>query len=256
MYLMYADESGDTGLDNSPTRYFILSALVLHELPWRRFLDDIIEFRRQLRRTKGLKLRDEIHASRFITGGAKLSLNIPRHERVEILKECIRWCSRQPDSSIINIVVDKAKRPTIDVFELAWTALVQRFENTIRHHNFPGPANPDDRGLLIPDHTDDRKLQILVRKMRRYNPVPNIRTVFGGGSRNLTLNYVVEDPFFKSSDESFFHQMVDVVSYVVRQLYEPNKYFSKKAGKKVFYQLDPVLCKHASANHPYGIVEL
>ena len=31
MYLMYIDESGDTGTNNSPTQYFVLSAIVIHE---------------------------------------------------------------------------------------------------------------------------------------------------------------------------------------------------------------------------------
>ena len=32
MYLMYVDESGDSGLVNSPTRYFVLTGMVVHEL--------------------------------------------------------------------------------------------------------------------------------------------------------------------------------------------------------------------------------
>ena len=34
MYLMYVDESGDVGMVNSPSRYFVLVGLVLHELRW------------------------------------------------------------------------------------------------------------------------------------------------------------------------------------------------------------------------------
>lgn len=31
MYFMYVDESGDPGMLVSPTRYFVLSGLVVHE---------------------------------------------------------------------------------------------------------------------------------------------------------------------------------------------------------------------------------
>lgn len=55
---MYVDESSDTGIVNSPTRYFILSAIVLHETYWRETLDNLVAFRRFLRNSKGLKLRD------------------------------------------------------------------------------------------------------------------------------------------------------------------------------------------------------
>jgi len=47
MYLMYVDESGDIGLTGSPTRYFVLTGLVLHELRWRQTLDGLIAFRRE-----------------------------------------------------------------------------------------------------------------------------------------------------------------------------------------------------------------
>ena len=63
MYLMYVDESGDIGLSGSPTRYFVLTGLVLHELRWRQTLDELIGFRRELKADFGLKLREEIHAS-------------------------------------------------------------------------------------------------------------------------------------------------------------------------------------------------
>ena len=45
MYLMYVDESGDVGLVNSPTRYFVLVGLVLHELRWQQTKDELINFR-------------------------------------------------------------------------------------------------------------------------------------------------------------------------------------------------------------------
>ena len=35
MYLMYVDESGDCGVDGSPSRYFCLAGMVVHELRWR-----------------------------------------------------------------------------------------------------------------------------------------------------------------------------------------------------------------------------
>ena len=34
MFLMYVDESGDSGLINSPSTHFVLSGLVIHESDW------------------------------------------------------------------------------------------------------------------------------------------------------------------------------------------------------------------------------
>ncbi len=161
----------------------------------------------------------------------------------------------QPDLSLITVVVDK-KGKSNDIFELAWNTLLMRFENTIRHKNFPGPSNPDDRGMVLPDNTDGEKLTKLIRRMRHYNYVANRRDLYLGGSRNLKLNYIIEDPFLKDSKKSFLHQIVDVVAYFAKQYYEPNKYIRTKGAKTFYERLSNVHCKVAAPKHPLGIVEL
>jgi uncharacterized protein DUF3800 len=61
MFIMFADESGDTGLINSQSSFFALTGLVVHELRWRACLDQILNFRRKLRNEVGLKLSEEIN---------------------------------------------------------------------------------------------------------------------------------------------------------------------------------------------------
>ena len=34
MYLAYFDESGDSGINNSPTEWFVLNAILIHETVW------------------------------------------------------------------------------------------------------------------------------------------------------------------------------------------------------------------------------
>lgn len=85
MYLMYVDESGDTGVDNSPTQFFVLSSLIVHELRWVACIDQLIAFRRRMRDTFGLKMNDEIHAAALIRGPGKLA-EIRRNDRLTILR--------------------------------------------------------------------------------------------------------------------------------------------------------------------------
>lgn len=251
---MYIDESGDTGIQNSPTKYFVLSGIVMHELRWRNTLNSLVELRKQLRNNKGLKLREEIHSRDFISSPGEL-IRIKRNDRLDILKKCIDWLNSQPDLNVITVAVDKTNKNE-DVFELAWNALLMRFENTIRHKNFPGPSNPDDRGMILPDNTDGEKLTKLIRRMRHYNYIANRRDIYGGGTRNITLNYIIEDPFLKDSKNSLFHQIADVVVYFAKQYYEPNNYVRKKGAVTFYSRLSNVHCKIASSKHPYGIVEL
>ena len=250
---MYVDESGDTGLENSPTRYFVLSAIVLHELRWKQILSDLVVFRQMLRVTKGLKLREEIHCTDFINKPGEL-IRIKRNDRIDILKKCMDWLNQQGDLSIYSVIIDKTDR-TDDIFELAWNALLTRFENTIRNKNFRGPQNPDDRGIVISDNTDGDKLIKLIRRMRHYNPIPNRRDYYPGDFRNLKLEYVIEDPVFRDSRYSLIHQMNDVVAYFCRQTVEPNAYMKKKACSFYYFKLSNVLLDKVSKTKD-GIVRI
>jgi hypothetical protein len=175
---------------------------------------------------------------------------------LEIIRVFAKEIAMMPDISILNIVVDKqGKRPDSDIFAIAWRALIQRFENTLVHRNFPGPANPDERGLLFPDHTDDKKLVRLLRQMRKYNPIPNQAT-YGQGYRNLTLSKIIEDPSFRDSEHSYFVQACDMAAYLLYQHLSPNSYMKRKSGHNYFGLLSPVLCKVASTKDPMGIVRL
>ena len=257
MYLMYVDESGDCGLVNSPSRYFVLSGLVMHELRWRLDLDQLVEFRRRMRTQHGLKLREEMHIAHMIGRRPKELSRIPKHERFAIYRKLLDELAGWQDLSIINVVVDKnGKAPGYDVFGNAWVALIQRFENTMQHHNFPGPRNADERGMIFPDRTDDLKLTKLMRKMRRYNPIPGMRALGYAGYRNLLMSNVIGDPKFRLSHMSYFIQCADTVAYALYQYFSPSMYIRKKAAKKYFLRLDSVLCKVASATDPLGIVRL
>lgn len=254
MYLMYVDESGDTGLVNSPTRYFILTGIVFHELRWANILSDLVLFRKALRDTKGLKLREEIHAKDFINKPGAL-MRIKRNDRVDILKKCINWLNSQPDVSVFSVIVDKHGK-NVDIFELAWNALIMRFENTIRNKNFPGPQNSDDRGIVLSDNTDGDKLTKLIRRMRHFNTIPNTGALYGGGYRNMKLQYLIEDPILRDSANSLMHQIADVVAYMIRQKYEPNSYMKKKSGQTMYEKLENVALKVASKSNAFGLVEI
>jgi hypothetical protein len=257
MFLMYVDESGDTGMVNSPTRYFILSGLVMHELRWQACLDQLAEYRRNMRAQYDLKMRDEIHAVNFISRRPGELARIPKNQRMMILRHLIEELARMPDINIVNVVVDKQGKPAnYDVFDMAWKALIQRFENTIRYRNFPGPVNPDERGMIFPDHTDDKKLTVMARRMRRYNPIPNMRGIAIPGFRQMALQTLIGDPLFTRSAQSYMVQAVDVVAYFLQQQHQPNAYVRRVGARNLFAKLDPVLCRVASTTNAQGIVRL
>lgn len=248
MYLMYVDESGDTGLVNSPSRYFTLSGIVVHEKNWRAFIERLVAFRKTLKSVYGLGVRSEIHASEYIR---KPIDDLPKYDRLAILRNTLDEIAKIPDISITNIVVDKLGKPDdYDVFQKAWGVLFQRFENTMLYGNFPG-GHKDEFGMVLSDATAGQKLIQMVRRMSVYNPIPSS---YGLGSRNMPIRKIIEDPHFKDSRTSLPVQMADVCAYFLHQKFAPNGYIKRKSAQNYFDRLQPVLNLNASRSNAMGIV--
>lgn len=255
MYVMYVDGSGDSGLVGSPSGYYALSGLVVHELRWQTYLDQIIDFRRRMRTAFGLRVAEEIHAAAMINKPGPL-VRIKRNDRLAIIRAFADELASMPDLNIINVLVDKStKAAPYDVFAMAWKALLQRFENTMTNRNFPGPVNPDERGMIFPDNTDNPKLTRLLRQLRRYNPIPN-QARFGIGFRNLLVRNVIEDPNFRDSRHSYFVQAADLAAYLLYQFTAPSGYIRMKGARSYLMRLAPILCRVASSSDPLGVVRL
>lgn len=254
---MYVDESGDTGLVRSPTQHFALSGLVVHETRWRDFLNALIAFRKTMRSVYSLPVRTEIHAAEFIgsrvqaVGGAL----IQRHNRLAILRNTIDELAKLDFISFTNVIVNKSGKPRdYDVFSAAWSALFQRFENTLTNGNFPGRFR-NDYGIVITDATAGTKLARMVRRMSVFNYVPHdIR--FGSGARNIPIVRIIEDPHGKDSSETLPIQMCDVSVYFLMQKYNPNSYIKRQRAQDYFDRLQPVLNRNASRFNSLGIVTL
>ena len=253
MYLLYADESGDTGHLPGSTPFFAISGLIVHELRWRDTLTAIVSFRKELRDRYGLKLREEIHAHQLVQKPKELA-RIPKSLRARLLRDVLDFESALRDVSVLNVIVNKTKKPyTYDVFDNAWRAFIQRFHNTIERRNFPGPCNPDERGMVIVDNTNEGKLRLLTRKMGAYNPVPSR---YGNSTRQMPITTIIEDAVHRDSAHSYFVQLCDVNAYFLYQKHAPSSYIRDKGMRNMFNRLEPVLCKHASLTDPQGIVRL
>ena len=255
MYLMYVDESGDTGLDGSPTEHFVLAGFVIHEADWHPYLERLIAFRRRMGAAFGLPLRAELHSSHLLTRPGSLAA-IAKNDRLTIIRAFAKEVAALQLARCVCVHVDKrGKGAGYDVFEHAWRALIQRFSNTLVYGNFPRGAGTEERGMLFPDETDQVKLKRLVRRMRRYNPIPN-QARFGGGFRDLPVDRIIEYPNFRDSAESYFVQVADLIAFLLYQEIAPSAYMRRTGGKNHFGRLGPILLTQASSGDPRGIVRL
>jgi hypothetical protein len=252
---MYVDESGDTGLDGSPTDHFVLAGFVVHEADWNSYLERLVAYRRRMGAAFGLPLRAELHSSRLLTRPGSL-VGIAKNDRLTIIRAFAKEVATLDRARCICVHVDKrGKGSDYDVFEHAWRALIQRFSNTLVCGNFPRGPGPAEKGMLFPDDTDQVKLKRLVRRMRRYNPIPN-QARFGGGFRDLPIDRVIEYPSFRDSAESYFVQVADLIAFLLYQEIAPSAYMRRTGGKSYFERLAPILLTQASSSDPRGIVRL
>jgi hypothetical protein len=264
MYLMYVDESGDCGLpeEGSPSDFFCLSGVVLHELRWRETIRQLVQFRHWLKARYRIYLDDELHAAEMINKPSKLAPSLralPKHQRLAVLRHFADEIACLSDVSIINVVVDKTsgRVPNKDeVFRWAWCALFQRFENTIQYKNFPGPRNAQERGIIFPDATDGLRLKQFLERMRVANPLRVRHSSGGYVIQDVPVRAIIEDPVVRQSQYSYLIQLADCAVFLLKQHIQPSEYMRRHGGHSYFRRLEPVLCKHASRSDALGVVRL
>lgn len=267
MYLMYVDESGDTGPcppgGKSPTRYFCLTGLVVHELRWTETLDELKRFRHWLKWKYKIYLDDELHAADMLTKRSSLPPSLQRlrkYQRLAIIRHHADQLARLPDVRLINVYIDKSQGKDKDsnsVFRRAWYALFQRFDNTMRRGNFPGPNNIRERGVVFPDHTDEKRLKLHLDDMRRRNPLFIKQRDGNRTAIDEPIKRIIEDPVCRDSRDSYFIQATDCAVFLFKQHLQPSTYVKKHGAHAYFStRLKSVLCTHASNQDALGIVQL
>jgi Protein of unknown function (DUF3800) len=246
MYIMYVDESGDPGTHPNSSPHFILSGLIVSQNDWDKYLLRLKSFRKSLKEKYNLNQRTEIHTSELIRVNHLMEYkSIHKSQRLDIIKD---YCTQIPlifdTAAVINICLKIDEHPDTDIFNLAWSRLLQRYDTFLK-------KSVNDKGIIVADDTDNNKLMSLQRKMRVYNPVP---THFTLESYNAPIDNIIEDTFSRSSHHSYFIQTVDIIAHTLYRKEYPKGSLKKFGLEKQFQKIAPILLKIASKNDEYGIV--
>lgn len=246
MEIIYIDESGDPGHHKDASPHFILSGLIVSQKDWIASLEKLKKLRKSLKSEFGLNMRTELHASELIRiTKIKEYKKISKTQRMKLLKNYI---SEIPiifnNSKIINICIDKSEHTDKDIFELAWSRLIQRFDTYLK-------KQASDYGIMVVDDTQSKKLKTLLRKMRTYNPTPSH---YSGTAQNIPVDNILEDPFSRNSDDSYFIQTADFIAHTLYRKEFPKGSLRKWNVQYFFNELEPILLKKATAYDYFGIV--
>ena len=221
MYMVYIDDSGDTGFKSrgSRTDAFVLAAVLIRDTDWLRTLDELINFRRFLRRSFGVQTRAELKAGYFIHGTGPFStLNLSEEARMRVYKMSLRFQEKVGTIKTWAVVVDKdkfeSKRWRLEVRDMAWENMIQRLERFT--------AACDEPCVVFPDEGHPAYVQKLFRKMRRFSRPAS--AFVPGTTLNRPAALILEDPNFRRSNESYFVQLADFNAYAAHRHIFPKSY--------------------------------
>ena len=185
MHLIYVDDSRDEQL-------CVFSALALPIDQWHCDFRQVREFRRDLRRIYGIYVYKELHAWKFISGrGRPSDRSVTKGQRAAIFRRALEVMTELPGARLFNAVFPRKQ----DEKAFEWT--LNRINRTLKAWG--------SYGILICDQSKEDIYTRLVRRMYVYNPIPSqvgVWTDTGHCWKNIPLDRVVEDPFFKDSAQS------------------------------------------------------
>ncbi|WP_405237556.1 DUF3800 domain-containing protein [Lentisalinibacter orientalis] len=209
MTVAYYDEAGDDGYPRYSSPVFVLSVLYLDYRNWQAIYQAIVDFRRSLKEDYGFPVKLEMHSRYFLLNKKPYTrFGFTPATRIEIFSRFCEFIGRQ-ELKIINVAILKPPiiNPGYEVLDTALKFSVQRIENDLNPR-----ANAEHRFLVITDEGRVGKMRKTTRRIQQINYIPS---KFAATSRRREIVGLIEDPLPKSSAQSHFIQLADVVAQVV-----------------------------------------
>lgn len=239
MHLIYIDDSRDEHL-------CVFSALAVSIDQWHMAFQQIRDFRRALRKAYGIYVYKELHAWKFVSGRGRPSDRVvTKGQRAAIFKDALKLLADLPGARLFNAVAPRKQD------EKAFEWLLNRVNRTLQAWG--------SYAVLVCDEGKEIAYTRLVRRMYVYNPIPSQYGVWmdtGQSWKNIPLERIVEDPFFKDSAQSYYVQLVDFAAYALLRRERPIASKTRYGLDKAFDLLSPILVREATCKDPEGIIRL
>ena len=206
MHLIYIDDSGDEELS-------IFSALTIRADKWSSCLEEIKNFRRGIQTSDGIFLYAEFHAWKFVSGRGKIADGVvPKGRRCQIFKQTLQMVAMLPGARLFNVVFPtKASGDAYEALLIGINRILQTW---------------DSHAILICDEGKDAIYTRIVRRMQKL--------------KNGTIDRILEDPFFKQSDQSYFIQLSDFCAYALLRQERPIASKTRYRLDQAFNLLEPI----------------
>jgi hypothetical protein len=246
MYIAYVDESGDDGHNVAITRYFTLSGIILADSNWKIFLEKVKSFRQGLKRDFGLTLKADLRATDlWRQKGNFKRLKLSYADQVEIFRRTAEFLRSSQEVTLLTVSINKGsvQLPSIGkISEIAWTIFLQRYENWL--------VARQEFGIVVNDEGYEKLTRMVSRRMRVYNPIPS----HYGGYYQAPVVKIIEDPFSRHSQYSYFVQLADISAYLARLRHDHTPSQAKAGLHKLYKGIKPRYMLEASRKDSHGFV--
>jgi hypothetical protein len=236
MHLVYIDDSQS----NSRVYY---SALIIPAELWQRALDHQLVFRRLMKTQHGIYVKKEMHATEWLGGRGKIAPQlVSKQIRAQLFRDFLTHLTKMPGAQIVNATGHDSKE------EVVFERLLNRIQKNM--------VVQGSRALIISDEGKD--YDTLLRKMRRFNPIPSQYGRWGPSqrSKSIPLNRIIEDIVYRNSARSLMIQAADACAFSFLRKEIPTARLTALNIHTAFDLLDPILVKAAAAKDPQGIVRV
>ena len=208
MHFIYLDESGDPGMNGSPTNHYILAGFALTASDWHKVQRRFALFRQWAFQTYGLDPGRELHASEFL-GAASMHCGLPRATRLLIMRRLIGMLTLGPELRFFGWIASKERG---DPLERVGVRCLEDLEAWSAAGYFG-----ECHSLLI----------IHDRMPRRPS-----------AWKRPTGQRVIESPLCLDSETSPCLQVADLIAYLLKQSLSPNRYLKEQGAQYLIKKLN------------------
>lgn len=236
MHFVYVDDSQA----NSRVYY---SALIIPADQWQAGLDHILTFRRGMKTQHGIYVKKEMHATEWLGGRGRIAPQlVSKPLRAQLFRDFLTCIATLPGAQLINATGHDSQEAK--VFE--W--MLNRVQKNMQVNG--------SRALIFSD--EGKNYDKLLRKMRRFNPIPSAFGTWGPGqaSKSILTDRIVEDIVYRDSAQSLFVQAADACAFSFLRKELPTQRLTALNIHTAFTLLDPILVKVASKYDPQGIIRV
>lgn len=228
MHLVYIDDSYERPC-------ITIAAIAIPAATWRDCFTRIQSWRRHLKASDSILINREFHATEFVAGRGRLGPKIvTKHRRSQIFHSAFQLMNETQTLRVFSAC--RKDHP-----EWAFERLLTRIHKTMEAW--------DSHALLICDEGKELEYTRLTRKLSVHNLIR-----VGPYVNNVATYRILEDPFFKSSNRSYFIQMADFCAYGLlrreQHLASKNRYGLHRS----FDALKDVVVTEAYPRDPMGVI--